>query len=95
MKKYNINASLIRVIKHVYDKATSAALFNGSTGDWFRTTAGVQGRCLLSPTLFNIFLQTITIDALDDEGSVSTGSKTITNLRFADDIAGLAGEVDS
>ena len=32
-------------------------------------------------------------DALEDhEGIVSTGGRTITNLRFADDIDGLAGE---
>ena len=33
MKKYNISASLIRVIKNLHDKATSAVLFNGSIGD--------------------------------------------------------------
>ena len=32
-------------------------------------------------------------NALEDhEGTVSTGGRTITNLRFADDIDGLAGE---
>ena len=32
-------------------------------------------------------------DALEDyEGTVSTGGRTITNLRFADDIDGIAGE---
>ena len=32
-------------------------------------------------------------DALDEhEGTVSTGGRTITNIRFADDIDGLAGE---
>ena len=32
-------------------------------------------------------------DALEDyKGTVSTGSRTIANLRFADDIDGLAGE---
>ena len=32
-------------------------------------------------------------DALEDhEGTVITGGRTITNLRFADDIDGLAGE---
>ena len=41
MKKYNINTNLIKVIKHFYNKATSAVLFNGSIGDWFRTTVGV------------------------------------------------------
>ena len=54
---------------------------------------GVGQGCLLSPTLFNIFLERITTDALEDhEGTVSTGGRTITNLRFADDIDGLAGE---
>ena len=28
----------------------------------------------------------------DHEGTVSTGGRTITNLRFVDDIDGLAGE---
>ena len=41
MKKYNIITNLIQVIKNLYNKATSAVLFNGSIGDWFRTTTGV------------------------------------------------------
>ena len=33
------------------------------------------------------------VDALEDhEGTVRIGGRTITNLRFADDIDGLAGE---
>ena len=43
--------------------------------------------------LFDIFLERITTDALEDhEGNVSVGGRTIPNLRFADDIDGLAGE---
>ena len=34
MKKYNINANLIRVIKNCYDKAISTVLFNSSRRDW-------------------------------------------------------------
>ena len=93
MKKYNISTNLIRIIKNLYEKATSAVLFNSSMGDWFRTTAGVRQGCLLSPTLFNIFLKRIMTDALaDDEGTVIIGGRTIINLNFADDIDGLAGE---
>ena len=45
------------------------------------------------PTHFNIFLERIMADALEDhEGTVSIGGRTITNLRFADDIDGLAGQ---
>ena len=80
-------------IKNLYNKATCAVLFIGSIEDWFRTTVGVRQGCLLSPTLFNIFLERIMTDALEDhEGTVSIGGRTITNLHFADDIDGLAGE---
>ena len=86
MRKYNINASIIRAIENLY-KTQSAVLFNGSTGEWFRTTVVVRQGCLLSPTPFNIFLERIMCEALDDhEGSVSIGGRLITNFRFADDI---------
>ena len=62
-KKYNISTNLIQVIKNLYKKATSAVLFNGSIGDSFRTTVRVRQGCLLSPTLFNIFLERIMTDA--------------------------------
>ena len=47
-KMNNISTNLIQVIKNLYNKATSAVLFNGSIGDWFRTTVGVLQGCLLS-----------------------------------------------
>ena len=93
MRKYYISSSIIRAIENLYDKAQSAALFNGSTEEWLRTTAGVRQECLLSPTLFNIFLERIMCEALDDhEGSVSIGGRLTTNLRFADDIVVNAEE---
>ena len=91
MKKYNISANLIRVTKNLY--ATSAVLFNSSIGDRFRTAVGVRQGCLLSPTLFNIFLERIMTDALEDhEGTVSIGGRTVPSLRFIDDVDGSAGE---
>ena len=65
MKKY-ISANLIRVIKNLCVKATIAVFFNSSIEDWFRATVGVRQGYLLSPTLFNIFLERIMTDALED-----------------------------
>ena len=66
--------------------------FNNSIGDRFKTSVEVRQGCLLSPTLFNILLERIMTDALEDHaGTVSIGGRTITNLRFADDIDGLVG----
>ena len=57
MKKYNINANFMGVIKSLYAKATSAVLFNSSIGGWFRTIVRVRPGYLLSPILFDIFLE--------------------------------------
>ena len=93
MRTYNIGVNLVRTIERLHNKATSAVLMNGTLGEWFRTTIGVRQGCLLSTTLFNIFLERIMTDALEDHvGTVSIGGRTIQNLRFADDIDGLAGD---
>ena len=48
---------------------------------------------MLSPTFFNIFLERIMRDALEQhEGTVSIRGRAMINLRFADDIDRLAGE---
>ena len=78
MRKYNISANLVHTIEQLYDKATSAVHINGSIGKWFRTTVGVRQGCLLSPTLFNIFLELIMSDALEEhDGKVSIGGRNI------------------
>ena len=93
MRLYNFNVNLIHVIENLYNKTNSAVYLNGDIGDWFRTTVRVRLGCLLSQTLFNIFLERIMTDAIEDhQGTVSIGGRTITNLRFADDIDGLAGK---
>ena len=93
MRKYNINANLVRTNEQLYDEATSAVQMNGSIGEWFSTTVGVRQGCLLSPSLLNICLERIMSDALEEhDRKVSIGCRNITNLRFADDIDALAEE---
>ena len=83
----NSNANLVSTIEQLYDKATSPVQMKSSI------TVGVRQGCLLSPTLFNIFLERILSDALKEhDGKVSIGGRNITNLRFADDIDALAEE---
>ena len=87
MKKHNISANLNQVIKHLFDNTIIAVFFNGSIVNWFWTTVGVQQRCLLSSILFNIFLERIMTDALEDhEGTISIGGRTFTNLCVTDDM---------
>ena len=92
MKRFNINARLIKVIQNLYEKAISAIYYVGKVGELLTTRTGVRQGCILSPTLFNIMLEQIMNEAiLDHKGTVSIGGRVITNLRFTDYIDGLAG----
>ena len=80
-------------MEYLYDKATSAVYYDNNIRGWFQTTIGVLQGCLLFPHLFNIALERVMADALEDsEVTVSIGGRPITNLRFSDDIDGLAGQ---
>ena len=66
---------------------------NNSTEECFRTSVRESQGCLLSSTLFNIFLEWIMADALENhDGKISIGGRNSINLRFADDINALAEE---
>ena len=80
----------------MYNKTFSAVRVDGELSDWFVTIVGVLQGCVLSPLLFNIFLEIIIATALDesDAGAMVNG-EIFSNLRFADDMAVMAeGESD-
>ncbi|KAL8578281.1 hypothetical protein ACOMHN_005672 [Nucella lapillus] len=57
MRNYNIDSNIIDVIKALYDDSKIAVLLNNQIGEFFRTTVDVRQGCLLSPVLFNIYLE--------------------------------------
>ena len=69
MRKYNINASSIRVTENLYDKIQSAVLFNAvhKTGSELQSKSD---RVSTVTNLFNIVLESIMCETLaDHEGS--------------------------
>ena len=92
LRGFGIEEGLIQVIQALYSSASSAVLLNNDIGEHFKTTVGVRQGCLLSPVLFNLFLENIMRETLQDFNStVSIGGQTINNLRFADDIDLMGG----
>ena len=65
---------------------------NNNITDWFETTIGVQQGCLLSPDLFNVFLENILAEAFEDckKLGINVDGYKLKDLRFADDIALIA-----
>ena len=82
MRKYNINASIIQAIENLYNKVKSYILFNGNTGDCFRTTVGFDQDAYSLK-----FSLKIMSDALGYyKGSVSIGGWIFISSCFADDV---------
>ena len=70
-------------------------LFNSIQGQMFKTTIGVRQGCLLSPVLFNLFLEEIMAGIQDEHiSTISIGGRNLSNLRFADDIDFIDGSYD-
>ena len=87
---------MVRILEKAYKDTFSAVRVNGDITDWFNTIVGVLQGCVLSPLLFNIFLEIIIAMALDGtDAGVVIGGELLTNLRFADDISVLADNVDN
>ena len=78
---------------NLYNRAVIAVKCNGHVGEWFRTTVGSRQGCILSPDLFNIYIENIRSLAQDKTIGVGVlvGGHLFNNLQFADDIALLAG----
>ena len=95
MKKYNIGEGVTTLIRKLYEKARSKVLIGNDYSEWFQTSIGVRQGCPLSPTLFNLFLERILSNALDEfDVGVSCAGRRIVELRFADDIDLMEGSED-
>ena len=92
----SIPTKLCNLMANICNRAVSAVKCNAYIGEWFRTTVGSRQECILSPDLFNIYIEKIMSLALDMRIGVGVlvGSYFFNNLQFTDDIALLAGSAD-
>ena len=60
--------------------------------DWFQIEKGVSQGCILSPCLFNLYVEYIKRNAGLDEAQagIKIAGRNINNLRYADDITLMA-----
>ncbi|GFS13192.1 endonuclease-reverse transcriptase [Elysia marginata] len=92
LRGFNIDEGLVKTIESLYMNSNSAVFLNNTIGNSFKTTVGVRQGCLLSPVLFNIFLERIIQDTLHQHSpTISIGGRPVCNLRFTDDIDLIAG----
>ena len=56
MISFGVDQKIVRIIEGLYNNTECAIVIDGNLTKWFSVNVGVRQGCLLSPTLFNIFL---------------------------------------
>ena len=86
---------IIKLIKNLYAHQQATVKITHGLTHWFDIGQGVRQECIPSRHLFNIYSEHIMWKALQGfEGTIKVGGKTITNLRYTDDVVLIAGSID-
>lgn len=60
---------------------------NGVNTEWFDVTCGLKQGCILSPLLFNLYVNDLIDDMKQSGYGVNIGGESLAILLYADDIA--------
>ena len=75
------------LLRNLYTGQEVTVRTGRGTTDWFQTGKGVHQGCILSPGLFNLYVEYIMRNAGLDEAQagIKIARRNINNLRYADD----------
>jgi exonuclease III len=68
LKEYGVSSKLCRLLRSLYAGTQSAVRVEGELTDWFEVKTGLRQGCLLSPILFNVFIDRVVKRALAGMG---------------------------
>ena len=88
--KYDIGGPFGKIIKSLYDNTHVSIKLSGGITPSFKTTIGVRQGCVLSPTLFKIFINDLPDIFTEYCKPVSLGNDNLNCLMFADDLVLLS-----
>ena len=92
LKEMKIPDHLICLLRNLYAGQKATVRTGHGTTDWFQIGKGVCQGCILSPCLFNLYVEYIMRNARLDEAQagIKTARRNINNLRYADDTTFMA-----
>ena len=88
-----VRGKYFKVIKDMFDNSKSRVKYNSLLSDIFENLYGVLQGGIISPTLFNFFLDDLS-EYRDKSKGIKVGTITVCHLLFADDLI-LASETPS
>jgi hypothetical protein len=88
--KCGIGGHMLRAVQSLYSGFECAVRVNNHLGSWFQAKSGVKQGCLLSPLLFDIYINSLGEAIEATLKGVKIGDQTIPILLYADDVVLLS-----
>jgi hypothetical protein len=85
-----ITGRILAAIRSLYQGFKCSIRLNGIMSDWFGSTCGVKQGCLMSPTLFDLYVDTLATDIQQGNTGIDYNGVNIGILMYADDVVLLA-----
>ena len=90
LERLGISSKMLRALKSLYNNVQSCIKLNGFLSEWFPVNTGLKQWCVISPLLFNIFINDL-IDAVKKLNvGIDIGNEKICILLYADDVVFLS-----
>ena len=85
-----VDTNMCLAIKSLYNGVKCSVRINSFNTDWFSVNCGLKQICHLSPLLFNIFINQLTVYLKSFDLGIDIGGEKAYILIYADDIVLLA-----
>ena len=83
--KIGIPNKLVDIIKHLYDNTEFSIIAGGELSDRFPVNIGVRQGCIMSPSLFNIFMEYVMKSVKSLNRDFQLNDNMSVDIRYADD----------
>ena len=84
------SVSIVSIAEKMHDRTTCAVVVDGLLNKWFSVSVGVRQGCLLSPTLFNLFLDLVMDEIKCLQDRVRFDKDLNFDARYSDDTSLIA-----
>ena len=94
-KRYGMSGGFLHSLKSMYNEVSCSIKLNDQLTDWFPINNGVKQGCLLSPTLFSLYIEDLVDELKSARAAIDINSDHVAALLYADDIVLLARNEES
>jgi len=91
--EYGVRGKLLDGVRAMYENSKACVRVDGKVSEWFTIEEGVRQGCVISPWLFNVFMDACMRRSRAPECGLKIGDERVCFLLYADDTVLLAESV--